>query len=166
MFHSMYNPIGIGFNEVRTKAFLDSFQSDWPSDYLSIPDGRWSEVRRDAMQGLAKFEKYVKQSIRQSVKVFMNNDRRLTWNATRGDSIRTNVAHFMDLSFGAWNKEYMRKYKTSLRRLPVKKVVKDQMAMFVLDFIDTAKSRVPYVPEDNDWSFDSHSEIGDSDPDD
>ena len=147
----MFDPIAAGYKKVGTMEWLlAEFEPDNPFDDLfpAIP----KELARN--EGLRMFNAsldIVKDDIHNLAASFLSkpSKKKMTWNATCGENLTTNLATYFSLTLSEWTKTELEEYKFKFPR---------ELANYVCEFVGTAMASVPYFLDDATNYYDSHTD--------
>ena len=158
----MFDPIVAGYKKVGTMEWLlAEFEPDNPFDDLfpAIPKELHEHARTEGLRMFNASLDIVKEDIHNLAVSFLSkpSNKKMTWNATCGENLTTNLATYFSLTLSEWTKTVLKEYKFKLSdTLPGE--IRDELANYVCEFVGTAMANVPYFLDEATNYYDSHTD--------
>lgn len=158
----MFDPIVAGYKKVGTMEWLlAEFEPDNPFDDLfpAIPKELHEHARNEGLRMFNASLDKVKDDIHNLAVSFLGkpSNKKMTWNATCGENLTTNLATYFSLTLSEWTKTVLEEYKFKLSG-ELSKELRDELANYVCEFVGTAMASVPYFLDEATNYYDSHTD--------
>jgi hypothetical protein len=176
----MYGPLISGFEYVSSMEFLkEDFEEEGEvGDIMiselvaTIPEALHERMRDDALKGMGTYQRLIKGTIRMTAKDYIDTPvgvkrpRKMSFNATCMESLKTNLADFLDRNCSVWDENEFVEYTELIEDANSKLFIEDpaareKIAQYVQSFVSHAMARIPYVLDESNITFDTESDESD-----
>jgi hypothetical protein len=178
----MYGPLISGFEYVSSMEFLqEDFEEEGEvGDIMiselvaTIPEALHQRMRDDALKGMGTYQRLIKGTIRMTAKDYIDTPvgvkrpKKMSFNATCMESLKTNLADFLDRNCSVWDENEFVEYTELIEDANSKLFIEDptarkKIAQYVQSFVSHAMARIPYVLDESNITFDTESDESDYD---
>ena len=176
----MYGPLISGFEYVSSMEFLqEDFEEEGEvGDIMiselvaTIPEALHERMRDDALKGMGTYQRLIKGTIRMTAKDYIDTPvgvkrpKKMSFNATCMESLKTNLADFLDRNCSVWDEIEFVEYTELIEDANSKLFIEDpaareKIAQYVQSFVSHAMARIPYVLDESNITFDTESDESD-----